>query len=129
MGTSPFGRPGSRTPPSLGSVRHVESERRRKMTEAPAVQTQTSSAALAARAFAASDYDFNSLFGGPGLLLERPDRRGVSIVMARTTELPDDAVDALLAWRLGQYLSLIHISEPTRRTPISYAVFCLKKKT
>src|SRR5665647_3600937 len=29
---------------------------------------------------------------------------------------------------LTQYLSLIHISEPTRRTPISYAVFCLKKK-
>ena len=29
----------------------------------------------------------------------------------------------------GAYmLSLIHISEPTRRTPISYAVFCLKKK-
>ena len=30
---------------------------------------------------------------------------------------------------LAQYiaLSLIHISEPTRRTPISYAVFCLKK--
>src|SRR5665647_1576437 len=29
----------------------------------------------------------------------------------------------------GDYiLSLIHISEPTRRTPISYAVFCLKKK-
>src|SRR5665647_1816216 len=25
---------------------------------------------------------------------------------------------------LAQYLSLIHISEPTRRTPISYAVFC-----
>ena len=29
---------------------------------------------------------------------------------------------------LIQELSLIHISEPTRRTPISYAVFCLKKK-
>ena len=29
---------------------------------------------------------------------------------------------------LAHYLSLIHISEPTRRTPISYAVFCLKKK-
>src|SRR5680860_1745878 len=28
----------------------------------------------------------------------------------------------------GHGLSLIHISEPTRRTPISYAVFCLKKK-
>src|SRR5664279_5540688 len=26
-----------------------------------------------------------------------------------------------------QELSLIHISEPTRRTPTSYAVFCLKK--
>src|SRR5665647_861442 len=25
-------------------------------------------------------------------------------------------------------LSLIHISEPTRRTPISYAVFCLQQK-
>src|SRR5665647_3776196 len=29
---------------------------------------------------------------------------------------------------LKHTLSLIHISEPTRRTPISYAVFCLKKK-
>src|SRR5664279_4870526 len=29
--------------------------------------------------------------------------------------------------RTAQSLSLIHISEPTRRTPISYAVFCLKK--
>src|SRR5680860_871565 len=28
--------------------------------------------------------------------------------------------------RGGLTLSLIHISEPTRRTPISYAVFCLK---
>ena len=27
----------------------------------------------------------------------------------------------------GEYLSLIHISEPTRRVVISYAVFCLKK--
>src|SRR5665647_1619291 len=35
-----------------------------------------------------------------------------------------------LLWKLSaqQNLSLIHISEPTRRTPISYAVFCLKKK-
>src|SRR5665647_3628184 len=28
--------------------------------------------------------------------------------------------------RAGRGVSLIHISEPTRRTPISYAVFCLK---
>src|SRR5665647_3684859 len=31
-------------------------------------------------------------------------------------------------WIPQHNLSLIHISEPTRRTPISYAVFCLKKK-
>src|SRR5680860_449485 len=31
-------------------------------------------------------------------------------------------------WTWSSPLSLIHISEPTRRTPISYAVFCLKKK-
>src|SRR5665213_3345514 len=29
--------------------------------------------------------------------------------------------------RGGLYLSLIHISEPTRQAEISYAVFCLKK--
>src|SRR5678816_3705143 len=29
---------------------------------------------------------------------------------------------------IGQSLSLIHISEPTRLLSISYAVFCLKKK-
>src|SRR5678816_3951158 len=28
----------------------------------------------------------------------------------------------------GEYISLIHISEPTRLLSISYAVFCLKKK-
>src|SRR5680860_1790582 len=36
-------------------------------------------------------------------------------------------VDSSVSYHL-QILSLIHISEPTRRTPISYAVFCLKKK-
>ena len=34
-----------------------------------------------------------------------------------------------LCKHLNQDLSLIHISEPTRRTPISYAVFCLKKRS
>ena len=31
-------------------------------------------------------------------------------------------------WRFLADLSLIHISEPTRRVVISYAVFCLTKK-
>ena len=29
----------------------------------------------------------------------------------------------------GRWLSFLHISEPTRRGKVSYAVFCLKKKT
>ena len=41
-------------------------------------------------------------------------------------------VELLEHWEIPEqpevWLSLIHISEPTRRTPISYAVFCLKKK-
>src|SRR5664279_5855938 len=32
---------------------------------------------------------------------------------------------AMISWKKENKLSLIHISEPTRRTPISYAVFCL----
>src|SRR5680860_1714410 len=38
------------------------------------------------------------------------------------------AEELLFVTEETQGLSLIHISEPTRRTPISYAVFCLKKK-
>src|SRR5665647_1485471 len=41
----------------------------------------------------------------------------------------DRTMSDILGTFLGLFaLSLIHISEPTRRTPISYAVFCLKKK-
>src|SRR5665647_3791152 len=40
----------------------------------------------------------------------------------------DKVIFSVLAPEEVHILSLIHISEPTRRTPISYAVFCLKKK-
>jgi hypothetical protein len=71
----------------------------------PTVRTDAPDAGvLAERAFAAAGYDFSSLFGLPGLMLERAPRRGVGIVVARTTELPPAALDAILAWRLGQYL-------------------------
>src|SRR5680860_1421408 len=45
------------------------------------------------------------------------------------SSLPTDGAVRTLLARQGvcRDLSLIHISEPTRRTPISYAVFCLKK--
>src|SRR5665647_3811452 len=44
----------------------------------------------------------------------------------RTHENLEDTIKRALLDTLS-ILSLIHISEPTRRTPISYAVFCLKK--
>ena len=47
--------------------------------------------------------------------------------LTATSFVGGSPVAAALASGTGQALSLIHISEPTRRTPISYAVFCLKK--
>src|SRR5665647_107000 len=52
-------------------------------------------------------------------LYERPGR-GVDLLAV-------DSVRRVATDDQEQFLSLIHISEPTRRTPISYAVFCLKK--
>eukprot|EP00658_Telonema_sp_P-2_P027760 TRINITY_DN21380_c0_g1_i3.p1 TRINITY_DN21380_c0_g1~~TRINITY_DN21380_c0_g1_i3.p1 ORF type:complete len:219 (+),score=43.85 TRINITY_DN21380_c0_g1_i3:153-809(+) len=51
-----------------------------------------------------------------GILLKRAD--GVTYLSAHPPLLPI----------VQKYLSLIHISEPTRLLSISYAVFCLKKK-
>ena len=39
------------------------------------------------------------------------------------------AAERIAQLRTELDLSLIHISEPTRQAEISYAVFCLKKKT
>ena len=52
---------------------------------------------------------------------------GESTAIKKVIEVIDKvaATDARVLITGG--LSLIHISEPTRRTPISYAVFCLKK--
>src|SRR5664279_713628 len=81
------------------------------------------------------------LGGGVLLLFTVPSCRGTSRAPAgpRFERAPVIliSVDTLRSDRLPMYgygkveapaldLSLIHISEPTRRTPISYAVFCLK---
>jgi hypothetical protein len=59
---------------------------------------------LADRAFRAAEYDFGRLLDTPGALLSRGDRQGVRLLVAPTLALPDAALDAILAWRLGQYL-------------------------
>src|SRR5665647_3728379 len=64
--------------------------------------------------------------GMRGVILTCKHHDGFCLWPTKTT---DHSV-AGSAWRGGKgdvvrELSLIHISEPTRRTPISYAVFCL----
>jgi hypothetical protein len=59
---------------------------------------------LAERAFRAAEYDFGAMMDLPQALFRRPDRRGVRLLIATTRALPDAALDAILAWRLGQYL-------------------------
>jgi hypothetical protein len=59
---------------------------------------------LAARAFRAAEYDFSQLMDLPEALMRRADRHGVRLLIAPTFALPDAALDAILAWRLGQYL-------------------------
>ena len=62
-----------------------------------------------------------------GMLSGPMDELGVKDVIVRAL-----GYDLNPAEREGRiiilYLSLIHISEPTRLLSISYAVFCLKKK-
>jgi hypothetical protein len=59
---------------------------------------------LAARAFRSAEYDFSRLMDLPQSLLRRTDRHGVRLLIAPTFALPDAALDAILSWRLGQYL-------------------------
>src|SRR5665647_2810049 len=51
-------------------------------------------------------------------------RHHVDLLGAAAVALEADVAAVRRVARVG----VIHISEPTRRTPISYAVFCLKKK-
>jgi hypothetical protein len=59
---------------------------------------------LATRAFRAAEYDFSQLMDLPDALMRRADRHGVRLLIAPTFALPDAALDAILSWRLGQYL-------------------------
>jgi hypothetical protein len=61
---------------------------------------------LAERALRAADYDWERLFEvtGRGLLFAGQPRHGVRCLVVRDDAMPAAARDALLAWRLAQYL-------------------------
>ena len=61
-------------------------------------------AALAHEILNTAAYDFGPLCQSSSALIARPERRGVRVVVLATDALPEPAIDALLAWRLGQYL-------------------------
>ena len=80
-------------------------------------------------------FEFGYLFGGVENIsfndkiaaITQAHKQGYSYVVERR-ETFDEGEREVELRLIGWGLSLIHISEPTRRTPISYAVFCLKKK-
>ena len=63
--------------------------------------------------------------GAPDLQGAQQDE-GVGAAVAKTRYMEHPGLQ--LSDPSVEYLSLIHISEPTRPERISYAVFCLKKK-
>src|SRR5665809_161846 len=54
--------------------------------------------------------------------------RGGGVAVFRCGTPTQTPRSCCITFAVGQHLSLIHISEPTRLRRISYAVFCLKKK-
>src|SRR5664279_669551 len=121
------------------------SERRRTAAARPAAVEEESLARDASSTFAAAVRSATSLktrAPGAGAV---SDARGASkrasaeenraarrlfrrTIPPQTAPIARMAPPAISIQRVVSDLSLIHISEPTRRTPISYAVFCLKKK-
>ena len=73
----------------------------------------------------ATDYDVRCSVKGGG-----PTGQAGAMVhgISKALVLFDENLKATLKTEKLTTLSLIHISEPTRRRGISYAVFCLKKK-
>src|SRR5450756_2804696 len=63
----------------------------------------------------------------PSPLLHYDTSGGVAFTSVCTIDSSDNDLQETYLSNVG-FLSLIHISEPTRLGMISYAVFCLKKK-
>ena len=54
--------------------------------------------------------------------------KGINLRTKHVKPTQEGETGRILTEEASLHLSLIHISEPTRRVVISYAVFCLKKK-
>src|SRR5450759_2787920 len=66
-----------------------------------------------------------------GFFEDQPLKENFRLITLNVDHSDSSSVRQQLDWAListKKYLSLIHISEPTRLGMISYAVFCLKKK-
>src|SRR5205823_158380 len=74
------------------------------VSTSPVVDAPLERERIAAGILRGAEYDFGSLQASPALVLDRPARRGVRVMAAQTSRLPHDVVDALLGWRLGQYV-------------------------
>lgn len=61
-------------------------------------------AGLAAQVLKRSSHDYSDIWASTEAHVARPERHGVRVVVAPTSAFSDAALDALLAWRLGQYL-------------------------
>jgi hypothetical protein len=70
------------------------------------VEPTSEARALAERALRGADYEWDRLFEtrGDGVIHAGPPRHGIRCLVVRDRALPDAARDALLAWRLAQYL-------------------------
>src|SRR5437763_8447601 len=70
------------------------------------VEPTSEARAQAERALRGAGYEWERLFeiGGAGIVHAGRPRHGVRCLVVRDRALPDAARDALLAWRLAQYL-------------------------
>jgi len=59
---------------------------------------------LAHQVLDGATFDFGRLLRAANVLVAQPDRHGVRVVVLPTSALPEPALRAILAWRLGQYL-------------------------
>src|SRR6266581_4737787 len=67
-------------------------------------QPSNQASELAHQVLGGARYDFGTVQRSSSVLVARPDRHGVRVLVVPTSGLSEAALEAILAWRLGQYL-------------------------